>query len=363
MERAGGLAGAYGSGAAALLLAAAAGSAVTRKRAAAGAMTCAVLVACAGGGRAPVGRWQSSVATGHPLAGRVWDVSARRYIEGDALIERLSRRRLVLLGEKHDNADHHRLQARVIEGLVGAGRRPAVALEMLSADLEGELAELRARNAVSASDLREAVRWDERGWPDWSLYAPIVEAALRAELPIVAADLDSKWLAALRSQGLAGLAPELAARLLDAPLSSQERRALADQVREVHCGHAPEAMVERMVDVQVARDAQLARALFDASGETRGEGAVLIAGTEHVRRDVAAPRHLARWAPELTLASVAFLEVGRERNDPREDLAARYGESVPFDYVWYTPRVDELDPCEKFARELERLERGAEGAH
>ena len=43
-------------------------------------------------------------------------------------------RDFVLLGEKHDNPDHHRLQAWMIDALVARGRRPAIAMEMLDAE-------------------------------------------------------------------------------------------------------------------------------------------------------------------------------------------------------------------------------------
>jgi len=30
-------------------------------------------------------------------------------------------------------------------------------------------------------------------------------------------------------------------------------------------------------------------------------------------------------------------------------------DGLPFDYVWFTPRVDESDPCEKFREQLEKM--------
>ncbi len=35
----------------------------------------------------------------------------------------------------------------------------------------------------------------------------------------------------------------------------------------------------------------------------------------------------------------------------------------PFDYVWFTPRVDDLDPCEKFEKQLEGLRKEDEGVN
>ena len=107
-----------------------------------------------------------------------------------------------------------------------------------------------------------------------------------------------------------------------------------------------------MVDIQWARDARMAASL--ARGGQR-DGAVLIAGAGHARRDHGVPAHLARQAPGAGVASVAFLEV-----DPAAaragDYAPRFAsDALPFDYVWFTPKIDDVDPCEKFKKPLETI--------
>jgi uncharacterized iron-regulated protein len=307
------------------------------------------------------GEWQARVDRGHPLVGRVWDVGARRFITPEALVAELDRAPFVLLGEKHDNPDHHRLQARVVQELSAAGRRPAVAFEMLSVDVETPLASALARPRVEAADVRAAVAWDESGWPRWALYAPLFESVLRARLPIVAADLPAATVKTLRREGRSGLAAALAADLaLDEPLAAGGQRIMADHIRRAHCGYAPDGLVARMVDAQRARDAHLARRLLEGA-ETHGAGgAVLIAGIEHVRRDVGVPAYLARWAPDRAVAAVGFVEVARGHTGPEETLGALYGDTVPLDYASFTPRVDDDDPCAVFAEKLERLRPAAD---
>ena len=60
----------------------------------------------------------------HPLAGRIWDVGARAYLSEDELVAKLTAATYVLLGEVHDNREHHRLQAQMLDRLVKAGRKP-----------------------------------------------------------------------------------------------------------------------------------------------------------------------------------------------------------------------------------------------
>jgi uncharacterized iron-regulated protein len=324
--------------------------------AAALALALAALAGCAtrAPGPAPFA-WQAVHGRDHPLTGRIRDVAGGAWIGEGELRAALARADLVLLGERHDHPDHHALQARLLDALVAAGRRPAVAFEMLDADQAPAVAAAQARAgaaAARAAALRAGVGWDESGWPAWALYAPVFESALAADLPIVAANLPRAERTAIARGGLAALPPARRAALaLDAPPDPAERDALVEQIREAHCGHAPEAALERMVDVQRAWNAQLARSLADAAEGTPAGvgGAVLIAGNEHVRRDRGAPRWLARFAPGARVAAVGLVEVDPADPAPPPDLAA------PFDYVWYTPRLDLEDPCERYRESLESL--------
>ena len=303
------------------------------------------------------GEWLSPIARDHPLAGVIWDAAARRPLARAVLMERLAGSQVVLLGDKHDNPDHHRLQAEVVAALIPR-RRPAVVFEPISLDRRVALATALADPAPSAEGVIAAVAHDGQGW-DWKLYEPIVDLALRAGLPIVAGDLDPAWVRAMRRDGLRALDAALIERLgLNEPLLGPAARvAIAAEIRRDHCGHAPEAMLDRLVDMQRARDAQLGRAIADAL--TAGaDGAVLIAGVGHVHRDLAVPLDLGRWAPAATLASVAFTEVPPGRTDASAVLAEEFGDHIPFDYVWFTPRVDLTDPCEQFRSQLERMHSG-----
>lgn len=297
--------------------------------------------------------WQSPAGRRHPLTGRIWDVAARRVIEPDALVERAAAARFVLLGERHDNADHHRLQAWVVERLVRARRRPAVALEMLTVDDTTAVARHLETRPGDAAGLGAALDWDRRGWPPWPLYQPIAEAAIAGGLPIVGANLPPAVIRAVRQEGLAGLDPTIAARTgVDRPLDEATRAAVAAEIREAHCGHGSEAMLARMVAVQVARDAQMADAMA-AAGER--DGAVLIAGAGHVRKDRGVPARLAVRRPGAPVVALAFVEVRDGQTQPEAYLER------PVDYAWFTPRGDDGDPCERFRGPLERLRQAPSG--
>jgi uncharacterized iron-regulated protein len=304
----------------------------------------------------PEESWQASVGRDHPLVGRIWDVPAGAFIDRAAVVDRLRRGRFVLLGEKHDNPDHHRLQAWLLHALIAAGRRPAVGFEMFTVADAPAIAQQLAAHPRDAGGLAEAVNWQRSGWPDWAMYRPIAEAALQANLPIVATNLSPATVRSLHQSDATALDATVAARLgVDRPLAADTQIAMAEEIRQAHCGHAVDQQINAMIVVQRARDAQMAESLAAAGQQ---DGAVLIAGAGHVRRDYGIPAYLNSQAPGASVISVAFLEVSPDLLEPAAYAARFRQQTFPFDYIWFTPRVDDQDPCVAFEEQLKQLHKG-----
>ncbi len=297
--------------------------------------------------------WKSTFGRNHPLSGRIWDVSSARFIDRQSLVTRVARADFLLLGERHDNPDHHLLQAEVLRSLIALGRRPAVGFEMFGLDDANAIANHLAFAPNDAAGLGRAVNWNKSGWPDWAMYQPIAEAALQARLRIVATNLPLATARKMNSDGLAALGPSVRRELsLDRPLSDAMFATMATDIRNSHCGYASEESVKAMVDVQRARDAQMAQSLI-AAGDP--DGAILVAGAGHVRNDYGIPVYLTAKAAGKQVISIVFLEVDNQKPEPHNYALANG--RLPFDYVWFTPRVDDEDPCEKFKSQFEQLKK------
>ena len=294
--------------------------------------------------------WRSKLDVSHPLVGTIWSVRQGRAIPARDLFAELAKRKVVLLGEKHDNVDHHVLQAKVIRALTDAGRRPAIAFEMLDADEQAVVTAAVLEHPRDPSAIAAAVRWDRKGWPPWPEYAPIGEAALAFDLPIVAANLPLAEVRAIAHAGLGAIDAQESARLgLDQEMPAPLAQSLEEELVAAHCGHLPAVAVPRMALAQRARDAEMAERVLVAA---RGDGAVLIAGAGHVRNDRGVPRDVARLdaaaggaRTPTTIASVAFVEVEASRAAPAAYAERWHAASLPFDYVWFTPRASDDDPC------------------
>ena len=272
----------------------------------------------------------------HALSGRVYDVRAGEFVAPEELARRVADAHFVVLGETHDNRDHHQLQAELVRRFLAGQRPAALAFEMLDETLDPVL----SRPFRDPDALARAVDWQASGWPDFALYRPIFAVGFSAGVQLVAASPSDEHVRA----SMAGVDPAQAAALkLDQPLSAAAQKQLEREIVESHCGHASAAMVQGMSRAQSYKDAFMAQRLRQA-----GRPAVLIAGRGHAGSDRGVPHFLRLGGAEPVL-SVGLVEVRDGANEPRAY------EPAVFDYVVFTPRASDDDPCEQFREQLKRM--------
>ncbi len=284
----------------------------------------------------------------HPLAGAILRASDGAALTPQGLARALAAADVAILGEVHDNPDHHAAQAWLTAELSPA----ALAFEMIGRDSEGLVARLRAEGA-SREALGDALAWADSGWPEWSYYAPILEAAPAATVTGALIGREASG-AAMRdgaaAAGRAALGASGARYGLSAPLDAAEAEAATAEQVDAHCGALPEDVAARMVEAQRLRDAALA----DAALRGRALGAegrvVMITGNGHARADRGAPRYLAAAEPDLRVLSVMMAEVSAGREDWRAYVAGAAEGAPVADYVWFTASAPREDPCEAFLR-------------
>ena len=304
----------------------------------------ALALVAAGGCAAQRGVPGATLHADHPLVGRTWAVRQARFVDAAERDAALAAADLVMLGETHDNPEHHLLQARILRALVAAGRRPAVVFEMLDTSQQPRVDAALASAPRDPDALADAVAWARSGWPAFAMYRPVFAAALDAGLPVVAANLSRAQARQVVEGHPESLPPKVKAMLDRQPrLDAEALAALREEMSESHCGELPASMLDPMVEMQRARDAQIAERVV-ASADDRG--AVLVAGAGHARDDRGVPAFLRQEAPARSVRSVAFLEVSPDLTSPDSYAAGFAVKALPFDYVVFTPRAERGDPCE-----------------
>jgi uncharacterized iron-regulated protein len=233
---------------------------------------------------------------------------------------------IVILGEVHDNPAHHRNQAEIVAALQPA----ALVLEMIPQAAEDEVNALRTAGA-GRDEIAAALDWDASGWPDFANYAPILEAAPKAQVfgagqPI--ADVRRAMV-----EGAAGVfGPDAAAYGLDRPLPPAEQAAREAEQAAAHCDALPRERLPGMVEAQRFRDAGLADAALWARTMTGGGQVVVIAGSGHADRSRGVPATIAVADPEVRVLSLGQLE--RPPDEPAD-----------YDGYLVAPAPPRGDPC------------------
>ena len=269
----------------------------------------------------------------HPLVFGIFAREGAR-VEEATFFKRIAERPFVLVGEKHDNVEHHAFEARVILE-VGRVSPRAVAMEHFRAKDQPKLDVFFANPRSRAADLPREGGWEE-GWGPFGPFERIVENALGRRMPLVAANFDRLDVRALKEHPESAFSPEVRAELARVTFADTDEKALAEELHTSHCGHLPGDFLAPMVLAQHARDAQFALAMR-GSGRT---SAVLLAGKGHTRGDRGVPRFL----PLGSFVSIAMVEVEDEKVEPRS-----YEELTTHDYVYFTPKAPaDEDPCAAF---------------
>ncbi|HEX2017941.1 MAG TPA: ChaN family lipoprotein [Aurantimonas sp.] len=302
--------------------------------------------------RAP--RWTSRHFADNPLVGGVFRGDGLPS-SATALLQEAGSARYVLLGEIHDNPDHHRLQADIVADLARAGTAPSVVFEMIPDRFAPVLESFGASGAEDLDALADGLEWAERGWPDFSIYRPIFETVVENGLSMAAGNLDEAVVGAISRSGIDALAAEDVERLgLNAPLPAAQSEEMAEAIREAHCGLMPERAIAPMGLVQRAGDGAMADALIDAAKQSGS--AVLIAGAGHVRNDRAVPAIIAEREPRSKSVSVQMVEV-TEAAESQADYGLVQDAPAPYDFTIFTPRANVTDHC---AELRERMGRNAQ---
>lgn len=234
---------------------------------------------------------------------------------------------VVIVGEVHDNPQHHQVQRDVVAAL----EPRAMVWEMLTS----ESASLINSKLISDPEkLAEAVRWAELGWPSLSMYLPIFQAA--PDAPIYGALVPREAARAAMEVGASVAFGADAARFgLTVPLPDDEQAAREAGQMAAHCDALPPEMLPTMVQIQRLRDASLARAVLNAVEDTGGP-VVVVTGNGHARKDWGVPSFLSRMQPGLRVFVLGQSEDGAIEGT--------------FDAVLDAPGVEREDPCAVFQK-------------
>ena len=301
--------------------------------------------------------WQSTLGKDHPLNGKIWSVRDKNYITPENLITKLKNKAYIGLGETHDNPDHHLLQAWIIEQIAKNGaRKPDIVMEMIDSSQNETLQKYLSQKAPTVLGIRKTLNWDKSGWPDWSLYAPITQVSLAAKLNIRAGNPTKKLSKKIGRKGFTLLGETRETNLhLQRNLPPVLVEDLQNQIVTGHCNMMPRSATMPMVRIQRLRDAVMAENVLKSAPP---HGAILIAGSGHVRLDRGVPWYIRQSGKKMVSVVMAEAQEDALENPLELISEAPKGYHIA-DYIWITPRTQREYPCLQFKKFMKRKHKPA----
>lgn len=263
-----------------------------------------------------------------------WVVPGTGRVAASDVLARAAGARIVLLGERHDSAAHHRWQLDMLEALLA--RRPGLVVGFeafprrvqaaLDRWVEGELGE---------EQFLKAVDW-ERIWGfDAALYLPLFRFAQRERVRMVALNVSRDTVRAVSQKGLAAV-----------PVG--EREGVADPAPAtadylgwlftIYAGHArpgvtpsrEDVAFSRFVEVQLLWDGAMAQALARAVDAARPQDALVVGlvGSGHLLHGRGVPHQLALLG-HSSVATLLPWDAGARCQAPEPGVADAVFGTVP----------------------------------
>lgn len=123
------------------------------------------------------------------------------------IIESLSSKKIIYVGESHDNFAHHNIQLQVIKGLYNKNKKIAIGMEMFQTPFQKVLDEYIAGSLDERQFLKGAEYFKRWGF-DYNLYKPIIDFAKSEKIPVVALNMRREIVDKVSKGGMDSLSEE-----------------------------------------------------------------------------------------------------------------------------------------------------------
>ncbi|PVV09675.1 MAG: hypothetical protein B6D77_09600 [gamma proteobacterium symbiont of Ctena orbiculata] len=231
-------------------------------------------------------------ARAHELApDPVIDLAAM--MDVSSLIEKVSDRQVVFVGETHDQYQHHLNQLAIIKGLHAKHSDLGIGLEFFFQPYQDVLDRYVA-GEIDEADLIRQSEYFSRWRFDYRLYRPIFQYAREHGIPLIALNLESEITRQVGKEGIESLSEELKQRLPDEiDRDNQGYRQRLQSIFDAH-PHKDGRSFENFLEAQLLWDEGMAQRAAEWMQRNPESHLVILAGVGHLMYGDGIPKRLSR---------------------------------------------------------------------
>ncbi len=208
-------------------------------------------------------------------------LSTGQTVSEDVFVRHLAAHRVILVGERHNQAHHHEGQLRVIQLLAAHGLPLAIGMEMIRHDSQAEL-DAWISGKMDENTFRDIYR-DNWNYP-WPLYRSIFMFARDHKIPIIGLNVPRSITRQVARKGFRSLTPSQRQGLPFVTCSVDED--YRTYIRQAYGAHGHGNMTfDHFCEAQLVWDKAMAVNALRYLGKEPDQHMVILAGTGHARKN------------------------------------------------------------------------------
>ena len=266
---------------------------------------------------------------GHFRVGQIVDLKKGTVLSFDALIDQISSKDLIFIGEVHDNPEHHLIQVQILQALLDCCGPATIAMEFFQETQQPVLNRYLQSELDEDAFLKE-IKWKNSWGFDYSFYRPLMLLAKHHGYSVLAINAPQSVVKKVARHGLKSLDAEEREKLaVDIDLSNEAHRAYVRKAYERHA-HGDLKEFEYFYEAQCVWEDTMAENLAEYLKEN-GNKLIAFTGNGHIINKFGVPDRAIKRVP---VSMVTIMPYALSQTESVEKEMA--------DYVWltadYSPR-------------------------
>jgi len=204
------------------------------------------------------------------------------------LIDEISDKKIIYIGEFHDNSLHHKIQLGIVKKLWNKNHRLALGMEMFQSRFQ-DIINKYLKGNMDEDEFLEKTGYKDRWGFDYSLYKPIIDFCKKNRIPVIALDIDSELIKKVSARGISSLS---SSELDELPkyidFTNKNYEKLLYNVFKEH-PRVPDSNFKKFYSSQLVRDEEMAENIdkfFKANPEYQ---IVILTGNGHIMYSYGTP--------------------------------------------------------------------------
>ncbi len=235
------------------------------------------------------------------------------------ILTELAQKRVIYLGETHDSLADHLLQLRIIQGLQKKGLALLLAMEMFPVSSQDALDEYVLEDDLNEAEFLRESRWFDVWRYDWRFFRPIFNFCRSKKIPVHGINVDREIVSEVFASGhtdkLEEEQQEAIAQERDLGINGYVERLQAVHSFHKESPHSKGKGISGFVQSQAIWDESMAENIAKLLTDNPEKTVVILAGSQHTRKDSGIPPRLARRM-DVKQASILNLYGSNPPADP-----------------------------------------------